>query len=106
MTNGSESTHTVEALDPTTVVRRKKPPLVEWVEVEGEIVAWNDETQDLHLLDPIAALIFQLCDGSATLHDNIADLAQAFGQPAEVIAVDVHVCLANLLTLGLVEVAG
>lgn len=99
-----ESAETPALMEPTTVVRRKPPPLVEWVEIEGEVVAWSEETQDLHLLDPIASLIFQLCDGTATLEVNTADLAQAFGQPVEVVAGDVGSCLANLQTLGLVEV--
>lgn len=104
MTSSPDTSQAFTPLDPATVVQRKPAPLVEWVEVEGEVVAYNEETQDLHLLDPIASLIFQLCDGIATLSETTTDLAQAFDQPAEVITRDVDACLANLLTLGLVEV--
>lgn len=104
MNTRPDTIKTPEPIGATTIVRRRAAPLVEWVEVEGEIVAWNGDTQDLHLLDPIASLIFQLSDGSTTLAENTTDLAQAFGQPEADIASDISACLSNLRDLGLVEV--
>lgn len=90
--------------DASLVLARRPTPHVEWVEIEGEAVAWNAEEGALHRLDPIATLVFQLCDGSETLERTVADLAEAFGQPVESLEEDVLGCAGRLLDGGLVEV--
>jgi coenzyme PQQ synthesis protein D (PqqD) len=91
------------ALGASTVLARRPSPTVEWVEVDGEIVAWNADGESLHLLDPIASLVFQLMDGEATLAVTIDDLAEAFGRPPEQIEPDVLRCAASLEEMGLLE---
>lgn len=97
--------HTVTADDvvPTTVIRRLTSPHVEWVDVSGEIVVWNEPRESLHLLDPIASLVFQLLDGEASVGSTVRDLAEAFGRGPEEIEADVLTCAASLESLGLVE---
>lgn len=91
-------------LTPETVLARRRPPAVEWVEIDGEAVVWSDEPEALHRLDPIATLVFQLCDGVTPLRQTVAELADAFGQRPEVVAPDVTRCAAGLCRNGLVEV--
>lgn len=86
-----------------TVLRRRPSPDVEWVEVDGEIVAWSQEKESLHLLDPIASLVFQLCDGEATLATTSDDLAEAFGRDAASVADDVLAFAASLEEMSIVE---
>ena len=93
------STH----LTTETVLRRRPSPLVEWVEVDGEIVAWDQEGEALHLLDPIASLIFQLCDGTASLAVTVNDLAEAFGREPASLTDDVLAGAAALEEKKLVE---
>ena len=86
-----------------SVLRRRPTPHVEWVEVDGEIVAWNQDAESLHLLDQIASLIFQLCDGVTQLSETVLDLADVFGRNADLVEADVLSCAASLLANGLVE---
>lgn len=94
---------TQAALGRDTVLVRKDSPGVEWVSIEREIVAWNAERESLHLLDPIASLVFQLCDGDAPLEVTIRELAESFGQDVDKVAVDVLAFAASLEDTGLVE---
>lgn len=89
-----------------TVLARVASPRLEWVEVGGEIVAWEAVGEQLHLLDRIASLIFQLCDGVVTLDQTVDDLATIFGQPAAGIEGDVHGCAVQLCRDGLLRVTG
>lgn len=87
-----------------SVPRRRLGPDVEWVDVDGEVVAWVQETESLHILDPIASLVFQLCDGTAAVSSTTEDLATAFGRDPESIVSDVLTCVASLQEQRLVEV--
>ncbi len=93
-------------MDPRTVLRRRPSPAVEWVEVAGEVVAWNDDTQSLHLLDPIAALVFQLCDGRASIERTATELAEVYRRDAAEILHDVCTFAGRLRDLGIVEAVG
>lgn len=92
------------ALEASTVLRRLPSPRVEWVDVEGEIVAWNEDSQSLHLLDSIAALIFQLLDGVTPLGTTAAELADVFSRDVAEVAADVLTLAASLQEIGIVEV--
>ena len=86
-----------------SVLRRRPSPHLEWVEIDGEIVAWIQEPETLHRLDRIATLIFQLCDGVSPLGQTVLDLAEAFGQDPTELESDVIECVARLVENGLVE---
>ena len=51
------------------------------VELDGEAVIYDEETSDLHHLNPTATIVFGLCDGSATIADISTDISEAFGVP-------------------------
>lgn len=55
------------------------------VELEGEAVIYDDESRQVHYLNRTATVVFNLCDGSSTIKELSADIADAFSlQPQEV----------------------
>ncbi|MDQ3628142.1 MAG: PqqD family protein [Actinomycetota bacterium] len=90
-------------LTPDAVLRRLPSPRVSWVEVDGEAVAYDAENDALHLLDPIASIIWGLIDGKTTLHQTSDDLAGAFGQDPHRILDDVMALGEHLTSVGLAE---
>ncbi|MGQ0671114.1 MAG: HPr-rel-A system PqqD family peptide chaperone [Actinomycetota bacterium] len=53
--------------------------------LDQEAVIYDERSGDLHHLNPTATLVFQLLDGSATIKELSADIAEAFGlNPEEV----------------------
>ena len=48
------------------------------VVLDGEAVIYDDETGDLHHLNPTATIVFQLCDGSGTVPELAIDIADVF----------------------------
>ena len=52
------------------------------VELDGEAVIFDEETTELHHLNPTATIVFGLCDGTATMRQMAADISEAFGVPA------------------------
>jgi coenzyme PQQ synthesis protein D (PqqD) len=90
-------------LQPDTVLRRLPSPAVDWVDVGGQVVAWADDAASLHLLDPIASLVFLLIDGETTLGVTAAELAESFGTSVEQVEPDVLRFAESLSDLGIVE---
>jgi Coenzyme PQQ synthesis protein D (PqqD) len=90
-------------LHPDTVLRRRPSPEVDWVDVGGQVVAWADEPGSLHLLDPIASLVFLLIDGQTTLRITAAELADSFGTETAQVERDVLRFAASLCDLAIVE---
>ena len=79
---------------------------VTWVELDGEIVVYDDTQASqptLHLLNASASAIWHCCDGSATLPQVITDLAEAYDVETGVIAESVSDVLDRLVSSGLVE---
>lgn len=69
-------------------VPRRRPEVV-GVEVDDEAVLLVEGTRDLHALNGIGTVVWDLCDGTSTLDDIVADLAEAFGADPDVIRNDV-----------------
>ena len=53
------------------------------VELDGEAVIYDEETGELHHLNPSATIVFGLCDGTQTPDEMAAEIAAAFGVPVE-----------------------
>lgn len=53
------------------------------VELDGEAVIYDEESSELHLLNPTATIVFGLCDGTATMREMASDISQVFGVPIE-----------------------
>jgi PqqD family protein of HPr-rel-A system len=55
------------------------------VELDGEAIVYDDESRKIHHLNPTATIVFNLCDGSATISELSGEIAEAFKlQPDEV----------------------
>jgi PqqD family protein of HPr-rel-A system len=53
------------------------------VEIQGEAVVYDPQGVRLHHLNPAAAVVFQLCDGSGTVKELAEDIAEALGLPQD-----------------------
>lgn len=103
MTTTSQHSPPGADLDGTSVFRRCPSPQLEWVEVGGEIVAWTEPNESLHLFDSISSLVFQLMDGSATIDQTVTDLREVFAADEATLRKDVLDCVVSLEALGAVE---
>ena len=53
------------------------------VELDGETVIYDEETTELHHLNPTATIVFGLCDGSSTMKEISADISEVFQVPIQ-----------------------
>jgi len=67
------------------------------VELDGEVVIYDAAAERSHLLSPTAGLIFACLDGTSTLAEVAADLAEAFLAPEAAVLEGV---VSTVLTLG------
>lgn len=69
-------------------VARARPD-VAWVEIDGEVVAFDPVHTRSYVLNATAGLIWKLLDGSDAIEVLAADLAEAFGADPEQVRSDV-----------------
>jgi PqqD family protein of HPr-rel-A system len=74
------------------------------VEVDGEIVLYDGESRQAHLLNPSASLIWDCLDGTVALGELASDLADEFGADPGEVGEQVVAMVRNFDELGLVEV--
>jgi hypothetical protein len=103
VTSQATETTAEPQLHTDTVLRRRPSPEVDWVDVGGQVVAWAEESKSLHLLDPIASLVFLLIDGRTTLGVTADELADSFGTTVGQVEPDVLRFAASLRALAIVE---
>jgi hypothetical protein len=75
---------------------------VDWAELDGEVVLFNERTAQIRVLSPTAGLVWRLLDGEASLaelaHDLAAELDADEGQVrADVVALARRLLHARLL---------
>ena len=63
------------------------------VELDGEIVIYDERTDEIHHLNPTASVVFSLCDGRSTVREMARDIAQAFGAEADQVEREVRALL-------------
>jgi len=73
------------------------------VEIDGEAVVYDERTNDIHHLNPTAAIVFSLCDGSATVKEFSADIASAFNAPLDEVDRQVRALVREFRKNGLFE---
>jgi hypothetical protein len=71
------------------------------VDIDGEGLVHDGEIHTIHELNPLATLVFQLCDGKATLAETSAGIADAFGVPCERVQKDVEDTVDEFAKVGL-----
>ena len=75
------------------------------VDLDGEATIYDDATGDLHTLNPTATMVLHLCDGTATINELSAELANAFDMPSAEIEPQVRALLRKFRRAGLLEPA-
>jgi Coenzyme PQQ synthesis protein D (PqqD) len=85
-----------------TSVPKVKEDLV-FVEIDGESVVLDRVSGNLHHLNATASALFVSCDGQVTEAELVAELAEVFGAPADVVARDVAMLLEQFHFSGLFE---
>ena len=73
------------------------------VELDDELVLYDPARDEVHYLNATAALVFQLCDGSATVRELSTEIAEALGAPAKRVERQVRTLLKDLREVGLLE---
>jgi len=75
------------------------------VVLDGEAVIYDEETQDLHHLNPTATVVFSLCEGTSTIREIAEEISQTFRVPANDIEAQIRPLLRQLRRAGLLEPA-
>src|SRR6266540_1591875 len=71
------------------------------VEVGDELVVYDPATDLVHHLNPSAALVFGLCDGTATMRETSVELAAAMRRSQEDVEREVRALVRALRRAGL-----
>jgi PqqD family protein of HPr-rel-A system len=72
------------------------------VALDGELVLFDERAGALHHLNPIATIIWQCCDGDATLEEIAVALAEDCGEPPARVRGDVLALAQRLVDAELV----
>jgi PqqD family protein of HPr-rel-A system len=75
---------------------------VSLVEFGQEAVAYDPLTGWVHYLNPMASIVLQLCDGTATVRDTIAELAEAQEVDAETLEPQIRSLVSDFRRVGIV----
>ena len=73
------------------------------VELEGEAVLLDEDSNRLHLLNPIATLLWACFDGTSTVEEILTDLAEALDTPYDTVLHDTLDVLERLGQEGLLD---
>jgi PqqD family protein of HPr-rel-A system len=73
------------------------------VELDGEVVIYDEASGDLHHLNPTATLVFSMCDGTATIAELAADIGEVFDVPTSDVERQVRSLLRQLRRQRLLE---
>jgi len=83
---------------------RRRSSDLEFVEIDGEIVIYDETDDSIHHLNPTASMIWQACDGTATTRELALEFAKAAGLPQDQIERDITAAVRQLAGVGLMEV--
>jgi PqqD family protein of HPr-rel-A system len=73
------------------------------VQLDGEAVIYDEVSGELHHLNPSATLVFDLLDGTATVKELAADVAEAFGLSSGEVESQIRVLVRRFRALGLLH---
>jgi len=73
------------------------------VELDDELVLYDTARDEVHYLNATAALVFKLCDGSATVRELSTEIGEALGVPEKRVERQVRTLLKDLREVGLLE---
>lgn len=72
-------------------------------EVGPEVVAWPDGAEAPTYLDPVAALLAELLDGTASVEELVSDVHEALDVPLDIATSQVQRAISTLATGRLLE---
>ena len=61
-----------------------------FIDVDDEALVFDSDVVGIHHLNPMAKLVYQLCDGKATVKETASVIAEAFGAPLADVERDVR----------------
>lgn len=70
------------------------------------LILYNHDGDLVHHLNPSAGIVWALCDGSASVFELGADIADTYGLDPGVVSAEVASVIAEFQALGLVDDAG
>ena len=73
------------------------------VEVGAELIVYDPAAEHVHHLNPSAALVFGLCDGTATMRETSVELAAAMARPETDVERDVRATVREFRRAELLE---
>jgi pyrroloquinoline quinone biosynthesis protein D len=71
--------------------------------LDDDLVIYDPSNGRAYVLNPTAALIWELCDGSMTIEGMADELKQEYGLEDETVLADVEALIAQLERAGLLE---
>ncbi len=93
-------------VDVTSDARPRQMPDITASDLDDELVLYNLRTDQVHVLNATAAAIWELCDGSLSVREIAAVLADACQVPLARVEPDVQNMLAEFHQAGLIEFDG
>lgn len=96
----------LQPTDVTGPVAPRPRRTVAHVEVDGEGVLYDETTNRVHVLDPIATLIWSGLDGHTTLEELSEELSRAFEADVKRVRMDVLDAVRELASQELLEDGG
>ena len=73
------------------------------VDIDGEAVVYEPADVLLHHLNPTAAVVFKLCDGSGTVRELSEDIADILGMPVNTVLRQVRRVVSQFKREGLLD---
>ena len=101
MTNDPENAVTV----PSDYRPRRRMDVLE-LDMGDGFILYNHDSSLVHHLNPTAALVWQICDGNATVGQLAEEIALEYGLTVENVQMQLVTLVAELDALGLLEDAG
>ena len=83
---------------------RRRASDLEFMEIDGEIVIYDELDDAIHHLNPTASMIWLSCDGTATIAELAGQFAAAAGLPHGQIEGDITSAVRELSRAGLMQV--
>lgn len=81
---------------------RKRADVLE-LDMGDGLILYNHDGDLVHHLNPSAGIVWQLCDGSASVSELGADVADTYGLDRDVVSAEVADVIAEFEALGLVD---
>ena len=73
------------------------------VEIDGELVVYDERNGELHHLNPSASLVFQLLDGTATMRELAGEIARTVDASPERVEAEIRMVQRYLRRAGLLD---